>query len=229
MKKKLFSSIVMAIVFTLLSNVFLVNAKAASNTNTSQINPQKFQQYVEVFGKHLAKNTDGTLYLKTAKIPSNIDKAYVREAINGINTTNRMIKSGYLVADKYGNITITNKYKNAVAKNNNLEVKTSGNTLTVQSKVTTLAGVNKVVWTWYGCQLYLNSTNANKVAAGSFGAASLALFIPDPLVCKIVAAALGLVGAAVSYANASGKGVIIKINISMIPVPHAVPFWFGSQ
>ncbi|HEL1116395.1 TPA: hypothetical protein TVL10_001121, partial [Streptococcus equi subsp. zooepidemicus] len=87
-------------------------------------------------------------------------------------------------------------------------------------------GVNKIVFTWKGYDLYLDSTNANRLSALGWGSAALSGLIPDPIVSKVLAAALGVVSASISYANAAGRGVIVAF---VGTFPRDVIHWVASQ
>ncbi|HEL0616728.1 TPA: hypothetical protein TUU97_002042, partial [Streptococcus equi subsp. zooepidemicus] len=78
-------------------------------------------------------------------------------------------------------------------------------------------GVNKIVFTWKGYDLYLDSTNANRLSALGWGSA---------IVSKVLAAALGVVSASISYANAAGRGVIVAF---VGTFPRDVIHWVASQ
>jgi hypothetical protein len=77
--------------------------------------------------------------------------------------------------------------------------------------------LNKFTTTWYGFDVYLNSTNANKVVAGAGLAAIGTLFIPDPTITKALAAVLGTLAGFTAWANAAGKGVCYKFLCTRIP------------
>lgn len=105
---------------------------------------------------------------------------------------------------------------------NQYDVSFTDNSVTISSKfsVRAFSGVNKIVYTWKGVDLYLDSTNANKIA-GSGLAAVAAMFVPDPSLSKALAVLLGTVGGVVSWNNATERGVIISF-IGKLPsaTPH---------
>lgn len=85
--------------------------------------------------------------------------------------------------------------------------------------------LDKIVYTWKGFDLYLDSTNANKIAGSSLAAVA-AMFVPDSSLSKALAVLLGTVGGVVSWKNAAGRGIIISF---IAKLPSATPHWITSQ
>lgn len=72
------------------------------------------------------------------------------------------------------------------------------------------------VWQWWGISLYLDRNQTNNVMFGMAAAAVASLWIPDPTITKIAAAALGLASA---YANwAYNRGACLAVGVT----------WWGS-
>lgn len=99
------------------------------------------------------------------------------------------------------------------------------------------SGVNKLVFTGNGVHIYLDSTNANKLvalltgSAGTYGAAALIVAaIPGGFAIGtaigVVAGLLTIGIGAVSYAAASGNGIIIKCYGA---IPNLIPYSVVSQ
>lgn len=137
---------------------------------------------------------------------------------------------GYLNIDEgTQEVTITEKYKQAVLSSIDLdrqEAIFTENSVTIRDIFSprsftgvnkTFTGVNKIVFTWKGYDLYLDSTNANRLSALGWGSA---------IVSKVLAAALGVVSASISYANAAGRGVIVAF---VGTFPRDVIHWVASQ
>ncbi|AEJ24324.1 hypothetical protein HKO46_08450 [Streptococcus equi subsp. zooepidemicus] len=130
---------------------------------------------------------------------------------------------GYLNIDEgTQEVTITEKYKQAVLSSIDLdrqEAIFTENSVTIRDIFSprSFTGVNKIVFTWKGYDLYLDSTNANRLSALGWGSA---------IVSKVLAAALGVVSASISYANAAGRGVIVAF---VGTFPRDVIHWVASQ
>ncbi|HGF7128779.1 TPA: ABC transporter ATP-binding protein [Enterococcus faecium] len=140
--------------------------------------------------------------------------------------------NGYLEIDNQAKtVKITQKYKEAVYEkldSNHVAIFTENSVSIIpKDPLRAFSGVNKVVYTWKGYDLYLNSTNANKAAAGIGIAGVLAAFIPDPIVSKALAAALGIASGLIAYNNAAGRGVIIAY--IGLPTSSSLPHWITSQ
>lgn len=130
---------------------------------------------------------------------------------------------GYLNIDEgTQEVTITEKYKQAVLSSIDLdrqEAIFTENSVTIRDIFSprSFTGVNKIVFIWKGYDIYLDSTNANRLSALGWGSA---------IVSKVLAAALGVVSASISYANAAGRGVIVAF---VGTFPRDVIHWVASQ
>lgn len=67
-----------------------------------------------------------------------------------------------------------------------------------------------------------------KVAAGVGNGAALSVWIPEPLVSKIIASALGVSAGLIEYNN-EGNGVIISGIYTFTPYQLATFYWIKSQ
>jgi len=161
-----------------------------------------------------------------------------------VSHNNIMAESGYLEKDTEGNIVITEKYvdyiKNNLKKNGiKADVIVEGNTITTIEKDSNLkmesssssrsGGVTKVEWLSFNrFKIYLDNELSNKVAAGVGIGAALSVWIPEPLVSKIIASALGVSAGLIAYNN-EGNGVIISGIYTFTPYPLATFYWIKSQ
>ena len=140
-----------------------------------------------------------------------------------------MEDDGFLEVDKTSNVVrITEKYKREVLVRaaDEYEVTFTENSVTLISKNAASGGVTKIEFTTFGYNIYLDSTTANQVAAGVGGAAALSVLIPDPVACKIIAAALGVISSLIAYNNAGGTGVIISYFGGF---PNGYFYWIAPQ
>ena len=128
-------------------------------------------------------------------------------------------------------VTITEKYKQEVLANTDTDlyhVIFTENSITIVPKYSfrSFSGYNKIVYTWKGYDVYLDSTNANKLAAGYGMAAIAAALVPDATASKILAAALEAAAVLIGYNNAAGRGIIIAF-VGIFP--NGTAHWISSQ
>lgn len=144
-----------------------------------------------------------------------------------------LANNGYLEVDEESQtIVITEKYKQELLANTDADrynVVFTENSVSITPKYSfrSFTGVNKIVYTWKGFDVYLDSENANKLAAGVGIAGTAAALIPDPTVSKVLAVVLGLASGLISYNNSAGRGVIIVYIGNSIG--GATPHWVTSQ
>ncbi|HGQ9374606.1 ABC transporter ATP-binding protein [Streptococcus pseudopneumoniae] len=165
-------------------------------------------------------------------IADSVTETTVQGNLNKIDVIETLSDNGYLDVDSDAKkVTITEKYKQEILANTDTDLYNvifTENSITIVPKYSfrSFSGYNKIVYTWKGYDLYLDSTTANKIVAGLGGGAALAALIPEPGASKIVAAALGTVAAVIAYNNAAGRGVIIAF-VGLFP--NATPHWITSQ
>ena len=165
-------------------------------------------------------------------VADSVTETTVQENLNKIDAIKTLSDNGYLdVNPDTKKVTITEKYKQAVLANTDTDlyhVIFTENSITIVPKYSfrSFSGYNKIVFTWKGYDIYLDSTTANQIAAGFAGGSALSALIPEPAVSKIVAASLGTVASLILYNNAAGRGVIVAfVGIN----PNGTPHWITSQ
>ena len=165
-------------------------------------------------------------------VADSVTETTVQGNLNKIDVVETLSDNGYLDVDPDAKkVTITEKYKQEVLANTDTDLYNvifTENSITIAPKYSfrDFSGYTKIVYTWKGYDIYLDSTTANRIAAGLGGGAVLAALIPEPGASKIVAAALGTVAAVIAYNNAAGRGVIIAF-VGLFP--NATPHWITSQ
>lgn len=165
-------------------------------------------------------------------VADSVTETTVQENLNKIDAIETLSDNGYLDVDPdTKKVTITEKYKQEVLANTDTDlyhVIFTENSITIVPKYSfrSFSGYNKIVFTWKGYDLYLDSTTANQIAAGFAGGSALAGLIPEPTASKIIAASLGSVASLILYNNAAGRGVIVAfVGI----YPNGTPHWITSQ
>ncbi|CIW69186.1 hypothetical protein [Streptococcus pneumoniae] len=165
-------------------------------------------------------------------VADSVTETTVQGNLNKIDVVETLSDNGYLDVDPDAKkVTITEKYKQEVLANTDTDLYNvifTENSITIAPKYSfrDFSGYTKIVFTWKGYDIYLDSTAANEFAAGFGGVATLAALIPEPTISKIVAASLGSVAALIAYNNAAGRGVIIAFAGLY---PKGTPHWITSQ
>ncbi|WP_314414650.1 ABC transporter ATP-binding protein [uncultured Streptococcus sp.] len=165
-------------------------------------------------------------------VADSVTETTVQGNLNKIDVVETLSDNGYLDVDLDAKkVTITEKYKQEVLANTDTDLYNvifTENSITIAPKYSfrDFSGYTKIVYTWKGYDIYLDSTAANEFAAGFGGVATLAALIPEPTISKIVAASLGSVAALIAYNNAAGRGVIIAFAGLY---PKGTPHWITSQ
>lgn len=168
----------------------------------------------------------------------------VAEKSNDVSASDIMsnlVANEYLTLDPVNKkVFITEKYKQEVLHSIDTRyynVVFTDNSITVKPKYASRAkdGINKIVYTWKGFDIYLDNTHSNKVSAlltiasGAAGigaaVAAFAGLIPGAAVLGILSGLAAIGSGIISYNN-HGKGVIIAC---VGGFPKGVPHWVSSQ
>lgn len=165
-------------------------------------------------------------------VADSVTETTVQGNLNKIDVIETLSDNGYLDVDPDAKkVTITEKYKQEILANTDTDLYNvifTENSITIVPKYSfrSFSGYNKIVFTWKGYDLYLDSTTANQIVAGISEGTALAALIPDPTASKIVVASLGTVAALITYNNAAGRGVIVAF-VGLFP--NGTPHWITSQ
>lgn len=182
---------------------------------------EKLNKAISKLTKYVVRNEDGTFRVDAPKgITDKIDSEIYDQIIEGMEGINVFVLDGKLRT--------TRELK--VFDPNDTELSIQGN-------------VNKVVYRWYGLDIYMDSTKANQLAnalwlgvGGTTVATGVLMMIPGVngavLGGGVVVGGLLTIGAgAVGYANSSGDGIIIKciLTVDRYGTVKYVPYWVYSQ
>lgn len=165
-------------------------------------------------------------------VADSVTETTVQENLNKNDVIEVLSDNGYLDVDPdTKKVTITEKYKQEVLANTDTDlyhVIFTENSITIVPKYSfrSFSGYNKIVFTWKGYDVYLDSTNANKLAAGYGMAGIAAALIPDATASKILAAGLEAAALLIGYNNAAGRGIIIAF-VGIFP--NGTAHWISSQ
>ena len=188
-----------------------------------------YEKAVDRVQPFVSVDTDGFIVLNPPQgIVESIDPVVYRHLLESVEMTNYMIGEGYLVCNDDLSLIITKHYVETVtvqyeqlggeAKLSLVEPDFSTSSVIVinggggggSNDPTSpyYRGVNKVVWYWWGFDLYLDHYNCVRVVAGIAICAVLAWLLPSP-VNVIISAGLAAIAGLISIANADSRGVVI--------------------
>lgn len=153
-----------------------------------------------------------------------------------------LVSEGYLIVDKeHETVKISEKYKQEVLSSvdaTQYDVLFTENSVTLSPKYSSRAftGVNTIVYTWKGVDIYLDNTRANQLgaalvigsgaAAVAAGGSALVGLVPASAVAGIISGVLAMGSGIVYFNNAAGRGIIIAC---LGELPHITPHWIASQ
>jgi hypothetical protein len=153
--------------------------------------PYAFEAAVAKLRPHLLLRKDGTFALAPSAARAGVPIDLYAQVVKGMAGINDLIQGGVLVTRSGLSVGL---------------VGAGGDVISVLA-----AGVNRINIHWWGIEVRLDSTNANRVAAALAGggavAALVAIFGSVP--AAVVAAVLGISSAAIYYCNSAGTGVRI--------------------
>lgn len=91
-------------------------------------------------------------------------------------------------------------------------------------------GESGFVRTWYGFDVYLSSSDLQKIGLGASAAGIIAMYIPDPSLSKAISLTCGLGGVVAEWAALNNPNGIIVSFVYPVPAPGAcLPFNASSR
>lgn len=168
--------------------------------------------------------------------PNEVNAAEIKteQSVHQESTVVEMLQgNGFLEIDESNkNVKITDEYKKAVLENiePGYEAVFTDNSVSIVPKIQTFSaftGVDKIVFTWKGYDVYLSNEKATKTAAGIGLLATASTLIPEATISKVLAVTLGLGSGLISLNNSEGRGVIIAYIGSIYT--NSMPDWITSQ
>lgn len=170
---------------------------------------KEFDEAIKILEKYVEIQSDGTLFLIAPnEITEKINNETYLSIVSGMSQVNTMIQEDYLVCNSDLSIDITDKYIEETSLVDKTSLSTSSNIVTT----TRFGGINGVEWFWWGFKVYLSDSWCNMVVGGMSISAGLALFIPDPIILKAVAAGLAISAGIIGIVNADSTGVVVRFN-----------------
>ncbi len=169
---------------------------------------QEYTQAINKLERFLSISETGNIVLDAPKgIINSIDSGIYQSLLAGLEQTNSMIDSGYLVCNPDFTLTVTEKYLESSSQYSEPILSSSG-------------GIDDIVYRWWGFYLYLSSETCHALvlALGSGGgaaaiaAAILAAFgvLPGVVVAGIIAGVLAIGAVLINYYNRYDTGIVIR-------------------
>lgn len=209
-----------------------------------------YEKAVDRVQPFVSVDTDGFIVLNPPQgIVESIDPVVYRHLLESIEMTNYMIGEGYLVCNDDLSLIITKHYVETVTvqyeqlggeaklrlvepdfSTSSVHVINGGGGGSNDPASPYYRGVNKVVWYWWGFELYLNNYTCIRLVAGLSVAAVICMLIPDPLASKVVVIIMGAFAATIVAVNVYGRGVEIWFYCGWWwGFPILLPFYICSQ
>ena len=186
---------------------------ASPSTKVELTLEQQYTQAVEKLEYYLSISETGNIVLDAPKgIVSSIDSEVYETLLAGLEQTNSMIDSGYLVANPDFTLTVTEKY----SVEGILALSYSG-------------GIDDFFIYWWGCWIYFSDATCDLLVtelqhgATEVGITGLVLYAlgvsaPGGIVCTIVGVILGISSWVIEGFNVNNTGIKIALYGYITPV-----------
>jgi len=184
-------------------------AKTSAGAGLAQ--EREYTRAINKLERFLTISETGNIVLDAPKrVVRSIDSEVYKSLLAGLEQTNSMIDSGYLVANPDFTLTVTEKY----LEDSNVEgfraLSSSG-------------GIDDIVYHWWGFHLYLSddtcdalaaALEAGGISAGVIGGilAAGGITIPGGIAALIVGGILGIGAVLINYYNRNNTGVVIRFH-----------------
>ncbi len=166
----------------------------------------------------LSRTETGNIVLEPPEgLVSTIDSEIYQSVLSGLEMTNQMIDSGYLICEDDFSLTTTEKYQESV------------NQVSVYRPPTTTIrmidygddgpprpgdapgdyGWTGVVWHWWGFHVYLDHWYVVAITGSATVGGLIAGLVPEPFASKAAAAILGIGAWVFASFDTYGKGIIL--------------------
>ena len=200
-KKLLILVVCVAVVATLVPGYV---GAASPSVGAGLAQEQEYIQAINKLERYLSISETGNIVLNAPKgIVKSIDSEVYQSLLAGLEQTNSMIDSGYLVANPDFTLTVTEKYS------------VEG----IQA-LSSSGGIDAIYYYWWGFYLYLSDDTCDAIvfamrsgagAAGIAAAISAAFgALPGTIVAGIIAGILTIGSSIIAYYDRNNTGVKIR-------------------
>jgi len=214
--------LVVIVALTLVAQPALA-AKQPDNPLPGSKIEQEYTRAINTLERYLSISATGDIVLNAPKrIVNSIDSEVYQSLLAGIEQTNSMIDSGYLVCNPDFTLTVTEKYLESCSQylEPNSQLVAEGNAVILSSSS---GGIDAVYRYWWGMWIYLSDATCDAISyalkVGTGTAAILALVLGPAAPIAIIVGALSAIGAAtIDYVNRNNTGIKIRIHY-IVPFP----------
>lgn len=150
----------------------------------------------------LSRTETGNIVLEPPEgLVNTIDSEVYQSVLSGLEMTNQMIDSGYLVCEDDFSLTTTVVYQSSLPWLNGGGG--GGGSYPIDY------GVTKVVWYWWWFEVYLDHWYVVAIAGGMVAGSIVAGLLPEPFASKAAAALLGISSWTFASFDTYGKGIVL--------------------
>jgi hypothetical protein len=197
---------------------------------------QQYTQAIDKLQRYLSISETGNIVLNAPKgVVKSINSEVYQTLLAGLEQTNWMIDSGYVVCNPDFTLTYTEEYLEACSQylEPGSELVAEGNAVVLSSPS---AGINGFYSYWWGYWIYLSDATCDALviameAGGGISTIIAGIFPPSMPVTIIITGVL-LVGVAAIHAfNTNNTGIKIRLNKTFLPfpLPPVVLTYIGAQ
>lgn len=208
LKKLMTLLLVFMLSFCFVGNVFAADGTVSNANNQEQINVEKgkqIQKDIKILDKYVTRSDDGTFQLNVPqKVKSQIANDEFNQINDSMNQVNTRIKEGTLKSTS------------------NLSVFDAKDT-----SFTLQAGINQVLWFWWGYQVWLNHTatyNTSHALNLTAAASCVTIAIPGAGAIGAIVAGYCWYHATLMDWNDAGRGIEMSFLVGATS-----PFWYAGQ
>lgn len=193
---------------------------------------QEYTRAINTLERYLSISETGNIVLNAPKrVVNSIDSEVYQSLLAGLEQTNSMIDSGYLVANPDFTLTVTEKYLEASGQylEPNSQLVAEGNAVILSSSS---GGITATYSYWWGYWIYLSDATCDAISYAlkmGVGIAAIvgASFPPGAPIAIILGALSGMAAATIDYVNRNNTGIKIRINYTWIGPP--IITYIGAQ
>ena len=187
--------------------IALISAPQPALADELVATEQEFTITIHKLQPFLSRTETGNIVLEPPEgLVSTIDSEVYQSVLSGLEMTNQMIDSGYLMCEDDFSLTTTGKYQEFLiiaAFDPPLPNGAGGGGNGADY------GVTKVEWYWWGFEVYLDHWYVVAIAGGLAAGSIVATLLPEPLASKAAAALLGIGAWVFASYDTYGKGIIL--------------------
>jgi hypothetical protein len=203
--------LVVIVALTLVAQPVL--AKQPDNPLSGSKIEKAYTDAINKLERYLSISETGNIVLNAPKrVIKSIDSEVYQSLLAGLEQTNSMIDSGYLVANPDFTLTVTEKYS-----------------VEGIQPLSSSGGINAVYYYWWGMWIYLSDATCDAIVlamgtGGGISAILSAVLGPAAPIAVIVAGVLWIGASVIAYVDRNNTGIKIRFHY-ILPFPT----YIGAQ